>query len=595
MRAAGLNARLASVGPLLDAAGHTARRFPAVLIAAAVSAVAAICLLDDVGPAWLQDRLLAAASLGLPLFTAATLAAERDESTVHRLLWYAGTVIVLAGVFAVWPGLTDEQKFLRYTQLCIAGHLAVAFLPVPRAQPNAFWQFNRTLFQRFVVSAITTGVTWVGLALALAALEHLFGLEIAEESYARLWFLLAFVANTWLFLGGVPADYDELEARRDYPRGLRVFAQYTLLPLVSLYLVILTLYLAKVVVTWDWPSGWIGWLVSGVATAGIFTLLLVHPARAEQKWVAVFARDFWIAILPSVIMLWLAIKQRTDQYGMTEPRYFLLLMSIWLFGLALFYIVSRSANIRIIPSSLCVVALVTFAGPLSAYAASERSQFGRLRAILERTGVVAGTRLNPGPHRLTSRDHREVRATIRFLVERNATGRLKEWLPGSADSLARLGHEYEVRGFMTALGVRYERPEDGVDRFDLTRRDSDMLAVRGHDWMLRISPASDELRAEPRLRAMLSRDGLAVELTRSDSVLIRVPLDSLLARVQPADRSAFGSRRGITRLPGDSLTLAAANDRVRVLVEIESMNGDIRPGGRFARHLSGTVLLTLRR
>ena len=41
-----------------------------------------------------------------------------------------------------------------------------------------------------------------------------------------------------------------------------MFAQYTLVPLVSMYLVILTLYFGKVVVTWDWPQGWIGYLVS---------------------------------------------------------------------------------------------------------------------------------------------------------------------------------------------------------------------------------------------------------------------------------------------------------------------------------------------
>jgi hypothetical protein len=52
--------------------------------------------------------------------------------------------------------------------------------------------------------------------------------------------------------------------------GLKVFAQYLLVPIVIRHLVILTAYLVKVLITWDWPSGWIGWLVSGVAAVGIF-------------------------------------------------------------------------------------------------------------------------------------------------------------------------------------------------------------------------------------------------------------------------------------------------------------------------------------
>jgi len=588
--------RLPTLAPVLSAAGQTARRFPVVLIAALACAVAAICMVDEIGPAWMQGRLLAAASLGLPLFTAATLAAERDEGLLPRILWYAGSVIVLAGVFAVWPGLTEQQRFLRYAQLSVAGHLAVAFLPVPRGLHNAFWQFNRTLFLRFVVSAVTTGVTWAGLALALVALDKLFGVDVPDEGYARLWFVLAFVVTTWRFLGGVPRDHVALEARRDYPAGLRVFAQYTLLPLVSLYLVILTLYLGKVLVTWDWPSGWIGWLVSGVATAGIFTLLLVHPAAAEQKWVGVFARDFWIAILPAIGMLWLAIKQRTDQYGVTEPRYFLLVMSVWLFGLALFYIVTRSPHIRVIPASLCLVALVTFTGPLSAYAMAERSQFGRLRAILERTGVVAGATRKPGPHTVPADEHREIKGTLRFLVERNATGRLTQWLPGSADSLARLGGEAEVRGFMEALGVAYGRPGERVQDFAIHRTENHVIGIAGFDSLVSIEQRNDSVRALPRLAAMLSESGRALEVTRGGAVLITIPLDSLLALARPPVHGGrFGLDRNTGRLVQSQLVQRAENARLRAMVALTSVSGQIRSDGAHATRIEGSVTLSLRR
>src|SRR5262249_46851893 len=159
-----------------------------------------------------------------------------------------------------------------------------------------------------------------------------------------------------------------------------------LVPLVSVYLVILTVYLGKVLITRDWPSGWIGWLVSGVGTAGILTLLLVHPVAQDpaEKWVAAFARSFWLAVLPAIVMLWLAIWQRVRQYGITEPRYFLVVLSLWLAGLAVYYSITRSRQIRTIPASLGAVALLTFAGPWGAYSVSVGSQVGRLRALLER-------------------------------------------------------------------------------------------------------------------------------------------------------------------------------------------------------------------
>ena len=73
-------------------------------------------------------------------------------------------------------------------------------------------------------------VLFVGLAVALAALDNLFGLDVPAETYVRCWIALWFVVNTWVFLGGVPDDLPSLQHQTDYPTGLKVFAQYVLVP-----------------------------------------------------------------------------------------------------------------------------------------------------------------------------------------------------------------------------------------------------------------------------------------------------------------------------------------------------------------------------
>ena len=293
---------LPSLGAVLDVALATAKRFPLTLAAAFLAATSAILNFEDLGPDALHDRLLAAATLGLPLLTALTLLAERFPRRLgaRAAIWLLG-IAALAGVYLAWPGWSHQLRFARYAQLTVAFHLSAAFLPfVGRDRPNAFWQYNRTLFVRALAALASSATLWAGLSLALAAVHTLFNVDVPEEGYFRLLAVMAFVVATWFFLGGVPRDLDALEEQREYPPALRVFAQYTLVPLVAVYLVILTLYLGKVVVTWDWPSGWIGWLVSGVATAGVLALLLVHPIadQPDQKWVRTFARDFWVAMLP---------------------------------------------------------------------------------------------------------------------------------------------------------------------------------------------------------------------------------------------------------------------------------------------------------
>ena len=47
---------------------------------------------------------------------------------------------------------------------------------------------------------------------------------------------------------------------------------------------------------------------------------------AEHRWVRTYTRGFYVALLPAIVMLWLAIGKRVAQYGITERRYFLIVL-----------------------------------------------------------------------------------------------------------------------------------------------------------------------------------------------------------------------------------------------------------------------------
>jgi uncharacterized protein DUF4153 len=596
--------QLPSLGDLVAAAYATLRRFPLVLAAGAVAAFAAILTAEDAGPDALHDRLLAAASLGLPLFTALTLVAERKvRATVAHAALGAGGIVVLGFVYALWPGWSEQVRFFRYAQLTLAFHLMVATLPlwgIPLA--NAFWQFNRALLERFVTAAVFAATLWGGLALALAAVHTLFGVDVPPEGYFRLWALMAFIFNTWFFLGGVPAEPAALETHHDYPKVLRVFAQYTLVPLVTVYLLILTVYLGKVLITRDWPSGWIGWLVSGVATTGILTLLLVQPVAEDpaQRWVVVFARNFWLAVLPAVVMLWLAIWQRVRQYGITEPRYFLLVLSLWLAGLAVYYSITRSRQIRVIPFTLGVVALLSFAGPWGAYGVSLRSQVGRLRAVLERRGHLVGGHVVRAGAALSSEEAVQVSAVVRYLVERRGTATITPWFRDSADARLGLslrgpatgeyGGEQRVQRIVEAMGVEYrERWEsDGGARrtFNFTVEDHAAIELHGYDVLLSIRGDSA---ARAGLVAFAAPREPSVHIERDGQLLLSVPLDSLVARAVRQRRSPHGGQ-----LPAESLRADAENASARAAVYLRFIRGVDSAGTRTVSTLNGEALVDLK-
>ena len=98
---------------MLALALETLRRFPLVVACGAAAAAAAILLSEEAGPDWLNGPMLAAATLGLPLGTAATLLSERARSRVARAAIAVVTALVLVWVHAalVDSGLAASALF----------------------------------------------------------------------------------------------------------------------------------------------------------------------------------------------------------------------------------------------------------------------------------------------------------------------------------------------------------------------------------------------------------------------------------------------------------------------------------------------------
>jgi len=584
---------LPSVEALAAAARRTLVRFPTVLLAALVTAVAGIVVVEGAEAAVEDEfwyRFFGTAALAIPLLLAVDLLAERRrwKFAMRAGFWLVGTA-GLAGFMIGWYGWSAPVAAARYITLSAAFHLLVAFVPFAGAgQIQGFWQYNKTLFLRLLTGAIFSAVLYAGLAVALLALDNLFGLNVPGQRYAQLWIVLAFVFNTWFFLGGLPDPVEELDTRTDYPTGLKIFAQYVLVPLVVVYLVILTLYLGKVLITQEWPSGWIGWLVSSVAAAGIFSLLLVHPIaeQAENRWMRTYARGFYLALLPSIVMLWLAIWQRIDQYGVTERRYFLAVLSVWLAAVALYYAVRRSRDIRIIPASLCLVALATFAGPWSAYRVSEASQVGRLRSLLTRNEMLRNGTLQRAAQPLPFEDRREASAIVRYLVETHGTDGIRDWFGGAlaqADTIASDGgpspqRDADARAeLVTALmGVEYvgRWAGAGMGQFNyFVQWDRDPVPIEGFDAMLSVDNlVPDSVPIGDRVVLRYDSAAAGLEVRAGGETVASLPLLPLLDSAATARRQ--GPRGG---LPPSHMRLDVDLPPIRLAIYVSYINGSRSP------------------
>ena len=427
-------------------AGRAVRRFPLPLLCAGALCIAGCEAVkytagDAQQPGWVFP-LGSASALGLLLTLVLALMAERYRwPQWGQWVAQAGALALLAGWYALAPAHSGLVWGQRLAVLLLGLHLAVAVAPYlgelrRGADTPGFWRYNETLLLRLLTGGLYAGVLFAGCALALVAVRELFGWYFESDIFGRLFVVLTTLFNTWFFLAGVPRDFAALEQDAPYPKGLKVFTQFVLLPLVVLYLLILYAYLLRIVVQWELPEGWVSLLILALAVAGIFALLLIHPLRhnPENTWVRTFARWFYRALFPLLGLLAVAIGTRIRAYGITEERYFVLLLAAWLLGMAGYFLWRRGQGIIWIPATLAVLAFASAAGPWGAFAVAERSQLGQLRALAAQYNLLRNGHFDGAAARVPNLP-RPVRGRLAslfgFFTRRDALASLQPQFAGS--------------------------------------------------------------------------------------------------------------------------------------------------------------------
>ena len=601
-----------SIRRLGEVTGRSLRRFPLAVLAAVVAGVAGVVAVDADGPSRAL-KLLLTAQLGIPLFLAAALLGERHA--MLRLPPVAGVVARVSGVVLLvaydlsLPRELDMIDMLRFVQFNVGLHMLVAVVPFARrGETNGMWQYNLAVLLRFMTAVFFSAVLFAGLSLAIAALDTLLGVDVDDKLYMQLWVLIAFIFNTTYFLGGVPHDFSALDGLREYPRVVRIFAQYILAPLVVVYLAILLAYLVKVIATAVWPSGWIGYLVSSVAAAGLLSLLLLKP-RAElpdQRWLRLYTRLFYVLMLPAVTMLALAVFKRTSQYGVTEPRYFLGVLTLWLAVVTLTGCVRPRVPLRAIPASLAALAFLTAFGPWSAYGLSRSSQLARLDALLVSHGRLAGGSLVAGGAEVSFDDRREISAALDYLFDHHgprALGRrVDPALQASLDEVAdRLESKEPTTQGLTDVVTEYlalpyvsSWQEEGRSSYSFDRdRGGEALVIQGFERLVEFGTGGDDVVSftidGDSCRVVLAWENQAVSVAWAQQPALVLDLAPVIAALR-----VHAEKTESPPVPAALLTAAGETEVLRASLQIDHIDWQEEDDSITGGSLRGVLLLAAR-
>jgi Domain of unknown function (DUF4153) len=607
------------LGGLASDIGAGVRRFPLPLAAGLGGAIAGVCLFACEGRFRKDEPLHAVALtcwLGVALFLAAALAGERHgpeaaggATRPRRAATLAWSVLVAAALAGCYASLRHQSHdndwyFIRFVLWLIAAHALLALAPLAGRRPRGdFRAFNLMLFSRTALALLLTGVLQAGLSLGIAAVDHLFDVHVPSQIFGELWFVLMGVFNTAYVLAGIPRDWDKLEGRFPTPRALDVLARQVLLPLSVLYLVILYVYSVKIIVVHEWPRGWVSVPVIAFAAVGLLTVLLLEPGREKgTRFVRAYCRGFFFALLPLVVLLFLAISRRALEYGLTEERCLVYAITAFLAVIGPYFVLSRARNLAVIPLVLAVIALLTSVGPLSARSVSVRSQTARVRTLLVKHHRLEHGVLVRGTSPIDKKDEHEISAALSYLDSRDELGRVLAWRaphPESCPACVNVSDGVSDTRLVQALGMDY-RPGryDSVDT--LSRYAAivpPLLDTAGFNWVMPVLHfwSRDQARElstgalPPGWRIRLEDDALVVGHEHKD--LGRISFAELEART----KKALGDAKDGGLLPLELLTEEGSWGPNRYRLLLSEITFDHDEDGTHPRvsSIAGVLLLSV--
>ncbi len=375
-------------------------RYPLVLLMSAIMSLAAVMLIEDfLDDSFFLVKIMIVSSIGISLMFALKIFSQRWK--MNFFIEVLG-IFFLVGFYFILPKNEDDfTEFYAFLLIpvYILSHLLVSFVAFMRRKylEINFWQYNKNLFVNFFLTLVFTGVLTGGVLLAVLAVDNLFNVGIRDHLYAQIAVFLLIFGSSFIFLLFNETGLDFLEKEGKYPVVLKFFTQYVLIPLLFIYVVILYFYSGKILINWELPRGWVSYLVLAYSIVGILALLLVHPLKdnTDKSWIRIFSKLFYFTLIPLILLLFIAIFTRVLEYGYTEPRYYVLLLALWLSTVVAYFILRKSPTIKFIPISLFCFGIFALIFPyLNAFSVAKRSQKNELEKILNENNLLVNGKID---------------------------------------------------------------------------------------------------------------------------------------------------------------------------------------------------------
>lgn len=572
------------LGNIIPAIKDTVLRFPLPLFSALGASIIAMLLLHEVN--W-SDREFIVRCLATLIFAVFSLASlklfveSKRWSMIQHML--AAVIIIMVIILYVW-GIIVESSPSTYIFLSLAILLSLLFAPYIKRPGNSasVWYFNYQSGVAVFFAGIAAVILGSGLSLILLSIGYLFEVDISDKAYGDVWIISWGVLFSVYILSSIGKEFDYEDKVCDFPKGVSFITNYILVPLMFVYMFILYAYFLKIIVQWELPRGNLGWMITTFGSIGIITKLLAYPIRnAGTRLLMIFDRYYYYALIVPVLLLVMAISVRITEYGITEPRYGVVLLGVWFLSVILLTFVKKdNFQIKHVPMILAALAMFASFGPLSAVSVSVNSQLSRFEALLAENKLLHNGQAIKSDKSLAFEDLKTLSSIADYLSkgefrQERIKPLFKSLIAEQSNKTLDKNNEISGEKYIELLGLNYVRrwqTEKHVEKFEYSLKSytgSVLVDSSGFDYVghNNVYASSDNL--DKRNLKLLHKNKL-------QSIGVEFDGKIFLVKTESGDTVEFNLVEHIENLRKKNINTVKAEDVARLTLTSKSRNKKLK-------------------
>lgn len=461
-------------------------RYPiSVIFLLAAAIVNAMAIQMDVDYTKVILTFMVGASLGFTL----QAAWERFfEKTSYRVALMGIGLVLTLGYFLIVRQHTNTslETWIRTSVALFALFIAYIWVPVIKSRVS-FNESFMAAFKSFFNALLFSAVLFAGVTLIIGAIDLLL-FKVPDKSYIHALNIIGIIFAPIYFLSLIPVypgvsdknrspewreqHQEKIKKTCACPKFLDILISYIIIPLLSVYTIILIIYIGTNITAEFWTDNRLEPMLVGFAIGVILVYILA--STLENKFAVLFRKIFPKVLIPIVIFQIAASILKSQETGITYVRYYVIIFGIFaaITGVLLSFIPVRKNGI--VAALLIGFSLFSILPPVDAFSISRINQEAMLRNVLVQNNMLQDNKVTPNSS-ITEVDKKVISDIVSYLAMMDYT-----------KDIAYLGKDFNpYDDFYTTFGFyRYAEAPSGQQPMYLALNQQLPIYISGYDTFI---------------------------------------------------------------------------------------------------------------